>query len=106
MVARLDNLINRVYRADAEKSAAQLRALTEQIKPHFLYNTLDSIHWKAIRNRDSEVAEQILALSDVYRYLLNKGQEFILIKDEVDFHERYLYLMRMRFEVVWYMRAM
>ena len=97
MVARLDNLINQVYRADAEKSAAQLRALTEQIKPHFLYNTLDSIHWKAIRNRDSEVAEQILALSDVYRYLLNKGQEFILIKDEVDFHERYLYLMRMRF---------
>lgn len=97
MVVRLDTLINQVYRANAEKSEAQLRALTEQINPHFLYNTLDSIHWKAIRNRDSEVAEQILALSDVYRYLLNKGQEFISIKDEADFHERYLYLMRMRF---------
>lgn len=103
MTKRLDNLINQVYRAEFEKKEAELRALTEQINPHFLYNTLDSIHWKAIRNKDSEVAEQILALSDVYRYLLNSGKDFIRVKDEVFFQERYLYLMNMRFgdRLIW-----
>lgn len=103
MNTRLDTLINQVYRADFEKKEAELRALTEQVNPHFLYNTLDSIHWKAIRNKDGEVAEQIMALADVYRYLLNKGKEFIRIKDEITFQERYLYLMKMRFggRVTW-----
>ncbi len=103
MTERLDNLINQVYRIDYEKQEAQLRALTEQINPHFLYNTLDSIHWKAIRNKDLDVAEQILALSDVYRYLLNQGKEMIRIRDEVRFLEKYLYLMRMRYgqRVAW-----
>lgn len=103
MTERLDNLINQVYRIDYEKQEAQLRALTEQINPHFLYNTLDSIHWKAIRNKDLEVAEQILALSDVYRYLLNQGKEKITIRDEVKFQEKYLYLMSMRYgnRVAW-----
>ena len=94
---KLDVMINRVYRADFEKQQARLRALTEQINPHFLYNTLDSIHWKAIRNKDHEVAEQIVALSDVYRYLLSQGKEFITVREEVRFQEKYLYLMNMRF---------
>ena len=100
---RIDNLIKKVYLIDYEKQEAQLRALTEQINPHFLYNTLDSIHWKAIRNKDLEVAEQILALSDVYRYLLNQGKEKITIRDEVKFQEKYLYLMSMRYgnRVAW-----
>ena len=103
MTDRLDKLVNQVYRADSEKKEAELRALTEQINPHFLYNTLDSIHWKAIRNHDSEVAEQIMALADIYRYLLNKGNEFIRVGDEIKFQERYLYLMNMRFggRVTW-----
>lgn len=107
MTERLDTLVNQVYRADYEKQQAQLRALTEQINPHFLYNTLDSIHWKAIRNKDNEVAEQVLALSDVYRYLLNKGKDYIRVKDEVKFQERYLYLMSMRFgsRVTWESRV-
>lgn len=100
---RLDMLINQVYSVNLEKQEAELRALTERINPHFLYNTLDSIHWKAIRNRDQDVAEQILALSDVYRYLLNKGNEFLRISDEVKFQEKYMYLMKMRFgnRIVW-----
>ena len=97
MNSQLDILINQVYRVSLEKQEAELRALTEQINPHFLYNTLDSIHWKAIRNRDQEVAEQVLALSDVYRYLLNKGNEFLKIRDEVRFQEKYMYLMKKRF---------
>lgn len=97
MAERLDTLINKIYRIDYEKQAAELRALTEQINPHFLYNTLDSIHWKAIRNKDHDVAEQILALSDIYRYLLNSGNEFLAIKDEVKFLDRYMFLLKMRF---------
>lgn len=103
MNERLDMLINQVYSVNLEKQEAELRALTERINPHFLYNTLDSIHWKAIRNKDQEVAEQVLALSDVYRYLLNKGNEFFRIRDEVKFQEKYMYLMKMRFgdRIIW-----
>lgn len=103
MNERLDLLINQVYSVNLEKQEAELRALTERINPHFLYNTLDSIHWKAIRNKDQEVAEQVLALSDVYRYLLNKGNEFFRIRDEVKFQEKYMYLMKMRFgdRIIW-----
>ena len=103
MNERLDLLINQVYSVNLEKQEAELRALTERINPHFLYNTLDSIHWKAIRNKDQEVAEQVLALSDVYRYLLNNGNEFFRIRDEVKFQEKYMYLMKMRFgdRIIW-----
>ncbi len=103
MTGRLDRLINEVYRVEYEKKEAQLQALTEQINPHFLYNTLDSIRWKALRNKDSEVAEQIVTLSDFYRYILNKGNEFLTIEEETAFLKRYLTLMKMRFgdRIVW-----
>ena len=50
MVENLDNLINQVKQAVLEQKNAELSALEAQIDPHFLYNTLDSINWKAIEN--------------------------------------------------------
>lgn len=97
MNVRLDHLINHVYRVDYEKKEAELKALTEQLNPHFLYNILDSIRWKALRNKDGEVAEQIVILSDFYRYILNNGNEFLTIGEDISFLKQYLYLMDMRF---------
>lgn len=97
MILRLQKLIEEVYTANLQKKEAEIQALTAQINPHFLYNTLDSIHWKAILNKDREVAQQIMALSDVYRYVLSRGKEFLTLQEEVTFQKRYMYLMSMRY---------
>ena len=103
MIVRLQELIDKVYNAEIQKKEAELKALTSQINPHFLYNTLDSIHWEAIMNKDGEVADQILALSDVYRYVLSHGREYITFQEEIDFQKRYMYLMKKRYvdRVTW-----
>ncbi len=97
MIMKLKKLIEQTLVLELQKKEAQIQSLTAQINPHFLYNTLDSIQWKAIRNKDREVSEQILALSDVYRYTLSKGEEFITLQEEMRFQKKYLYLMQMRF---------
>lgn len=97
MVIRLEEMIEEIRQIGDKKKEAELQALISQINPHFLYNTLDSIHWKAVLNRDGEVAEQVLLLSDVYRYVLSRGKEFITFREEFDFQEKYLSLMKMRF---------
>jgi two-component system sensor histidine kinase YesM len=97
MVIRLEEMIEEIRQIGDKKKEAELQALISQINPHFLYNTLDSIHWKAVLNRDAEVAEQVLLLSDVYRYVLSRGKEFITFREEFAFQEKYLSLMKMRF---------
>lgn len=98
MIDRVQNLTSKVLAVELEKKEAELQALSAYINPHFLYNTLDSIHWKAILNRDTDVAEQILALSDVYRYILSRGKETVTFREEYEFEKKYFYLMQMRFD--------
>lgn len=98
MVDRVQTLTSKVLAVELEKKEAELQALSSHINPHFLYNTLDSIHWKAILNRDTDVAEQVLALSDVYRYILSRGKEAVTFREEYEFEKKYFYLMKMRFD--------
>ena len=95
-----------------EKLNAQLRerevalqALQAQINPHFLYNTLDSINWMAIRAHASEVSEAITALADYFRISLSRGQSVVPLKDDAEIARKYLLLYEHRsdyeFEVMW-----
>ena len=54
-----------------------------QINPHFLYNTLSSIHWLALMNQDVKIAEMVGSLSDFLRFSLNNGQEYCTIQQEI-----------------------
>jgi two-component system sensor histidine kinase YesM len=71
--------------------------LSSQINPHFLYNTLDSIRWKAIQNRDPEVGEQIEALSDLFRHILSQGDDLVTVDQEIRHLETYLYIINFRY---------
>ena len=95
-----------------EKLKAQLRerdvtlqALQAQINPHFLYNTLDSINWMAIRAQASEVSEAIMALADYFRISLSRGQSVVPLKDDAEIARKYLLLYQYRsdydFQVKW-----
>jgi two-component system sensor histidine kinase YesM len=95
--SRLNSLIHELYINKLYNQEAKLKILTSQINPHFLYNTLDSIHWKAVQNNDYEVSDQIEILSDLFRHVLDKGDDLITISQEIAHLENYLRIMNFRY---------
>ena len=75
---------------------AELRALQANINPHFLYNTLDQLNWRAIENDDDEMSSMIELLGDMLRIGLSKGESIITIEREAQYVEKYLELQKIR----------
>jgi len=95
-----------------EKLNAQLRerevtlqALQAQINPHFLYNTLDSINWMAIRVRANDVSAAITTLADYFRLSLSKGRSVVTLAEDAEIVRKYLMLYENRYDndyqVIW-----
>ncbi|BBH25062.1 sensor histidine kinase [Paenibacillus baekrokdamisoli] len=83
MLKTINYLIEDVYQSKLVQKEAELRALQAQIRPHFLYNSLNIINWRAIMNNDTETSSIATRLSEFYRTTLNKGDNIISIKDEL-----------------------
>lgn len=98
MIAHINNLVNQVYVLGIEEKIAELKALEAQINPHFLYNTLDTIYWKAVAGDNKGVQEMIHALSKVFRLALNVGKEFFSISQEKEFIGYYILLQEKRYK--------
>jgi two-component system, sensor histidine kinase YesM len=98
MIERIQSLIDQVYVEQRSKREAELRILQEQIKPHFLYNTLDTIQWMAQEHRVDDVVSMVGALTSLFRIGLSKGREFISLHDELEHVESYLCIQKMRYE--------
>jgi len=71
--------------------------LQSQINPHFLYNTLDTIQWKALEHNAYDVADMINSLSAFFRLSLSGGKEFITVADEIEHVKSYLCIQRIRY---------
>lgn len=97
MVQELKNLIATRYEQQILLKEAELKNLESQINPHFLYNTLDTIRWIALKNKDVEVCGQIEALSDLFRHVLNKGEEMTTLGEELQYLDDYLLLQKARY---------
>lgn len=80
-----------------QKNRTELALLQSQIKPHFLYNTLDTIYCLANLNRAEEAGNVTKALADYYRLVLNSGEEKITIERELAALQRYLVIMQVRY---------
>ncbi|MBC8059958.1 MAG: sensor histidine kinase, partial [Clostridiaceae bacterium] len=98
MVERIRNLIDAVYKSNIEKKEAELKLLQAQINPHFLYNTLDSINWLAVRTDASEISYIVKNLSDYLRIGLNKGEDMTSIENEIKHIYAYFNIQKFRFE--------
>jgi two-component system sensor histidine kinase YesM len=98
MVAHIKDLIERVYKLQIREREAELNALQAQINPHFLYNTLDTIFWKAEKNHMPEIGEMVYALSRIFRLSLNRGNELTTVAQEKELIEYYLVLQQIRFQ--------
>ena len=97
MVSNLSELIERVYTLQLKEKEAELNALQSQINPHFLYNTLDSIYWKAQAKKETEIAEMVWTLSHLFRVSLSKGNRYTTVAQEFEFLEQYLRLQHLRY---------
>lgn len=84
MIERLDYMVNEVYQSKIDQQKYEMKALQNQINPHFLYNSLSLINWTAIMHDESEISEMAQLLSTFYRTTLNKGKNVISIKGEWD----------------------
>lgn len=79
---------------------AQLTALQAQISPHFLYNTLENIRWKAmdVCKGDNEVSQIIMNLSEMLRISLDNTQQIISVSDEIKNARLYIEILQIRYE--------
>lgn len=96
MMGRIELLMDEVVNVQEEKRKYEFQALQAQINPHFLYNTLDSIIWMA-EAKNPDVVPMTEALAKLFRISLNKGNEFISIKDEMEHVKNYLIIQSMRY---------
>ena len=97
MVYAIKELIDENYVITLEEKESELAALQAQINPHFLYNTLDSLYWQAMNADNEEIAESILALSQLFRLVLSQGKREVTVGQETELVSRYLQIQKMRF---------
>ncbi len=97
MVVEIQNLIKKIVNEQRTKRKAELNILQEQIKPHFLYNTLDAMGYLALAGRNEELYEAIEAMGGYYRKSLSKGSEIISVADEIEIVKDYVYLQLLRY---------
>lgn len=98
MIQQVEKLIELVYQEQKSKREAELKILQAQIKPHFLYNTLDTIQWMAQEYKAYKIVDIVNALTTLFRIGLNKGNEFITIEEEIEHIKSYLIIQMTRYD--------
>lgn len=98
MLIEINQLIEELLQKEKTLRMAELDALQEQMKPHFLYNTLDMIRYMALEDRTDEVYNMLETLGNFYRRFLSKGSTDLSLGEEIEIVKSYLTLQRTRFE--------
>lgn len=97
MLINIQGLLEQIKMKQKESEQIKLNVLQAQIKPHFLYNTLDCIHWQAAANGDKEVSLLVKALANYYRLSLSRGKDKITLKEELECARNYIVLQNLRY---------
>ncbi len=97
MIGRVRDLLQEVYETEQSKQKADMLALQNQINPHFIYNTLESIRMLAELNDDDRVAELTYLLGLLLRYSITRSDEIVTVEKELQHVENYLQLLQLRF---------
>jgi two-component system sensor histidine kinase YesM len=104
MVIKIKDLIEVVFKGNAEKQAlelskkqAELKAIQSQVNPHFLFNTLETIRMRSLLKGEGETANIIGELAVLFRKSMNWGFDLITIDEEMNFIEKYINIQKYRF---------
>ena len=97
MAGQVEHLINTVYLKDIAERDLELQMLRNQINPHFLYNTLESMRMAAYTEGAHDISQMCLLLADVLRYGVSSPTELVTLKEEIDHLKEYITLQQYRF---------
>lgn len=100
MMNQVIQLMEQIKEEQYQMDRIQMEALQSQIQPHFLYNTLDCIHWQAVASGNKEISALVKALASYYRICLSKGRDIITIGEELEYTRNYLYIQKMRYDEI------
>jgi two-component system sensor histidine kinase YesM len=98
MLTKISMLLDERFMYGQQIKDLELKALQAQINPHLLYNTLDLIRWKAVRDHNAEIQELVSALSSYYRQGLSCGAPLVTLKAESEHVMSYVRIQNMRFD--------
>ncbi len=96
MANMIQSYINREYKLKLKQKETELKALQNQMDPHFLYNTLDMIRWTARLEKAGETGLLIERLSRIFRMNLNNGKTWVRLEEELAYIRNYLELQKKR----------
>lgn len=94
---RVEELVEKVILEQKREQELKYEALKAQINPHFLFNTLNGIKWTAMMNGADTAAEMIADLGRLLEVSMNKGDEHILLKEEMELVQAYMNIQNARF---------
>ncbi|WP_313998143.1 sensor histidine kinase [uncultured Paenibacillus sp.] len=97
MVRNLDRTVKDLSDKQITEKQAQIVALKAQFRPHFLYNSLNTIYWELINEGKDKVAQMVLTLSDLLRYSIQPGSEMVTVKEDLEQLKRYMLLQNARY---------
>lgn len=98
MMEEIQNLMEQNIQEQKQKRKSELKALQAQIKPHFLYNTLDSIIWMAEGNKTKDVVLMTSSLAKLLRQSISNEDEVVTIEKEISYVRSYLTIQKMRYK--------
>lgn len=105
MTARVNSLVETLKQRNEEIKAAaisqkhaEIKALEAQINPHFLFNTLDSINWRAIEHDEEEISNMLGTLGSLLRYSVSNIDMMVVLEAEISWLKKYIFLQRDRFQ--------
>ena len=94
----IGRLIEDIRQEQNQRRVMELQLLQEQINPHFLYNTLDTIVWLAEGGQNRAVVDMVTSLSEFFRTTLSGGKDFITMREEIGHIKSYLQIQKIRYQ--------
>lgn len=98
MVEKINTLINENYVNELLKKEAQIKAMESQMDPHFLYNTLDSINWRARMIKSEEISQITTALGNLLRLSLGNNSKDFTLRQELTIVDNYIIIQKIRYQ--------
>ena len=98
MAERIQHLVNTNYRYQILNRDARLKALESQINPHFLYNTLETVNWRAKALKDDTISNIVQSLAALMRATLSNEKSLVPLNYELNLVNNYITIQKIRFE--------
>ena len=97
MVLQIQHMIRQNYISEILAKEAQLKALENQINPHFLYNTLESVNWRAKAIGESEISAMVESLGSLLRETIRVKEKVVSLKHELEIVSAYITIQKIRY---------